>query len=125
MRVASKIAFLACCFAILSTGSYAQVYPFGLPEVPLTKEDLREIAAAYQPLLTDDSLPIGTTREWNNEQSGNHGNIQLMKRFEYEYEGNKLPCRQLRYHLRFKGAADPYNFMLNRCKVADGSWKIL
>jgi len=44
---------------------------------------------------------------------------------EYEYQGSKLPCREIRYHLRTKGTADPYNYKLNRCRVADGSWKIL
>ena len=124
MRGTSRIVFLACFFAIVSTGSYAQMYLSSLPEVPLTKEDYRDLSAAYQPLLNDDSLPIGTTHEWSNAKSGNHGTVQLLKRFEFEYQGSKLPCRELRYHIQVKDNADPYNVMLNRCRVADGSWKI-
>jgi surface antigen len=125
MRGASKIVLLACFLAIASTRSYAEMFPSGLPEVPLTQQDYDEMSAARQPLLTDDSLPIGTTREWNNAKSGNHGTIQLLGRFEYTYQGSKLPCRKLRYHVVTKDIADPYNFILNRCKFADGSWKIL
>jgi len=79
---------------------------------------------ASQPLLNDDSLPIGTTREWSNAKSENHGTVQLLKRFEYQYQGSTLPCRELRYHVVVKDSADPYNFAFNRCKLADGSWKI-
>lgn len=125
MRGTSTIVLLACFLAIVSTRSYADVYPWGQGEVRLTHHDYKAMEAARQPLLTDDSLPIGAIREWSNAQSGNHGTIQLLKRFEYEYQGSKLPCRELRYHVVTKDNADPYNFTLNRCKVADGSWKIL
>jgi hypothetical protein len=125
MRGALGILFLVCSFVIISTEAHAQAYPFGLPEVPLTKDDLQEIAKTYQPLLNDDSLPIGTTHEWTNKISGNGGTIQLVKRFKYDYQGSELPCRELRYHVLFKNNSDPYNFTLNRCKIADGSWKIL
>lgn len=125
MRGSSKIVFLACFFAVVTTGSYAQMSLSSLPEVPLTKEDYQELSAAYQTLLNDNSLPIGTTHEWSNAKSGNHGTVRLMKRFEFEYQGSKLPCRELRYHFQTKDNADPYNVTLNRCRVADGSWKIL
>jgi hypothetical protein len=124
MRRTSRIVFLISFSAIAATGSYAQTSPSSLPEVPLTKEDYQDLSAAYQPLLNDDSLPIGTTREWSNAKSRNHGTVQLLKRFEVDYQGSKLPCRQLRYHIQIKDNADPYNVMLSRCKFANGSWKI-
>jgi len=83
------------------------------------------MTAAAQPLLEDNSLPIGTTRDWSNSESGDHGTVQLLRRFEYSYEGSKLPCREIRYHIQVTGSADPYNYKLSRCKVADGSWKTL
>jgi surface antigen len=125
MRRASGVALAACFLAMTSTQSLAQMYPYSLTDVPLTKLDLQDMAAAYQPLLNDDSLPIGTKREWSNSESGNSGTVQLLKRFDYKYQGTPLPCRELRYHVIFKDRVDPYNFKLNRCKVADGSWKIL
>jgi surface antigen len=129
MRGTSRMVLLACFLAMVSTESYAESYadfdPWGPLGVALTKQDLQEMSAVAKPLLNDDSLPIGVTREWSNAKSGNRGTIQLLKRFEYEYKGSKLPCREIRYHLRAKGSADPYNYRLNRCRLADGSWKIL
>lgn len=124
MRRTSRTILLSGLFAVISTACYAQTSMSSLPEVPLTKGDYQDLAAAYQPLLNDDSLAIGTTREWINAQSGNHGTVQLVKRFEAEYQGSKLACRRLRYHIEIKDNADPYNLLLNRCKLADGSWKI-
>ena len=129
MRDTSSVVLLVCFLAIAPTGSYAESYmefdPSGPSGIRLTHHDLKAMTAGAQPLLDDDSLPIGATREWNNPQSGDHGTIQLLKRFEYEYQGSKLPCREIRYHIQVTGNADPYNYKLNRCKVADGSWKIL
>jgi surface antigen len=96
----------------------------GLPEVSLTMGDYRALAAAYQPLLNDDSMPIGTTRDWSNANTGNRGTVELVKRFTAVSQGATLPCRTLRYHIIVKGNGDPYNVRLNRCKMADGIWKI-
>jgi hypothetical protein len=126
MRVVSRAVLLAGFFAVLSTATFAGgLNPFGPSGMPLTQGDYSAMAAAAKPLLDDDTLPIGTTHDWNNAKSGNKGTIKLLDRFEYEYEGAKLPCRKLQYHVEVKTWADPYNLDLNRCKVADGSWKIL
>lgn len=132
MRGTSGAALLACSLGLLvaaSPGAYADYFgdfSFAGPVGErLNHHDLKAIAKATQPLLDDDSLPIGTTREWSNPASGDHGTIQLLKRFEYKYEGSNLPCRELRYHVQVTTNGDPYNYELNRCKVADGTWKIL
>jgi surface antigen len=124
MRGISRLVLLASLLAFVSMGSYAQVGVFG-NAIPLTKQDYADMASAAQPLLNDDSLPIGTVREWRNAASGNHGAIMLVERFVYDYQGSKLPCRKLKYHVDGKAPVQPYNLELNRCKVADGSWKIL
>jgi surface antigen len=129
MRGASSVVLLACFLIIASWESYAEPYSFLDLPVPVgarvSHHDLKAMTAATQPLLDDDSLPIGTTREWSNPESGDHGTVQLLRRFEYEYQGSKLPCREITYHIQVTGSADPYNYKLNRCKVADGSWKTL
>jgi len=124
MRGIFRLVLLAGLLAFVSMGSYAQVGVFG-NAIPLTKQDYAAMAAAAQPLLTDDTVPIGTVREWRNDASGNHGAIKLVERFVYDYQGSKLPCRKLRYHVDGKAPVQPYNVELDRCKVADGSWKIL
>ncbi len=129
MRSIPSTVLLTCLLLAASTASYADSFgDFSFAESlgdRLNHHDLKAIAKATQPLLDDGSLAIGTTREWSNSASGDHGTIQLLKRFEYKYEGNNLPCRELRYHIEVTGNADPYNYQLNRCKVADGSWKTL
>ena len=124
MRGTLRIVMLASLLAFVSVGSYAQVGVFG-SAIPLTKQDYDAMRSATEPLLNDDSVPIGTTREWSNANTGNHGAIKLLGRFEYDYQGSKLPCRKLAYHVEGKAPVQPYNLELNRCKVADGSWKIL
>jgi hypothetical protein len=129
MRSTLKLLLLACLLSIPAQGSFADSFGYFDTSGPLggrvSHHDLKAIDAATTPLLADDSLPIGTTRDWSNPGSGDHGTVQLLRRFEYDYEGTKLPCREIRYHMQLTGNADPYNYKLNRCKVADGSWKTL
>lgn len=129
MRGTSRLFFLAWFLAVAPTAANAQSYSSydmsGLFGAKLSNHDLKAMDEAALPLLNDDSVALGTSRDWNNPGSGDHGTVRLQKRFEYTYEGNKLPCREIRYHVQSSGNADPYNFKLNRCKVADGSWKIL
>jgi hypothetical protein len=59
--------------------------------LPLSRHhDYKVMSDASRPSLNDDSLPIGTAREWGNAKSGNRGTVQLLKRFEYEYQGSKF-----------------------------------
>jgi surface antigen len=129
MRSAPSAVLLAGLLIVASAQSYADSYGdfsfAGSLGDRLNHHDLKAMEKTAQPLLDDGSLPIGATGEWSNPQSGDHGTIQLLKRFEYEYQGSKLPCRELKYHIQVTGDADPYNYRLNRCKVADGSWKTL
>lgn len=129
MRSTSKLLLLACLLSIPAYASFADSFGYFDTSGPLggrlSHHDLKAIDKATIPLLTDDSLAIGTSRDWSNPGSGDHGTVQLQRRFEYDYEGTKLPCREIRYHIELTSNADPYNYKLNRCKVADGSWKTL
>ena len=125
MRASLGAALAACSIILASGGAHAQSASLSsLPEVALTAEDYQDLMAAYKPFLEDDTVAIGTTHEWSNPNSGNLGTVQLLKRFEITYQGNKLPCRELRYHIQLKDNADPYNLRLNRCKTTEGIWKI-
>jgi hypothetical protein len=77
MRGASSVVLLACFLTIASWESYAQPYSFLDLPVPggarVSHHYLKAMTAATQPLLDDDSLPVGTTREWSNPESGDHG----------------------------------------------------
>jgi hypothetical protein len=103
----------------------AGLNPFGPAGLPLTEQDYAAMAKAADPLLNDDTIALGTTRDWSNPTSGNKGSITLMERFEYTYEGNKLPCRKLKYRAVIQNLADPYNLVIQRCRIANGEWKLL
>jgi hypothetical protein len=95
--------------AILAIGparSLAQEDVFGVEGLPLTTKDFAAMASAANPLLKDESLPLGTAREWRNPISGNRGRITLLERFQYAYEGSTLRCRKLKYHTVIKNLAD-------------------
>ena len=82
------------------------------------------MCSAVNPLLNDETIPLGTSRGWANSGSGNSGTITLIDRFETDFQGTKLPCRKLRYHVTIRNRSDPYNLLIDRCRVADGSWKL-
>jgi hypothetical protein len=98
---------------------------FGPEALPLTAEDFRLMDQADQALTADTALPLDSSRSWSNSTSGDSGTITLLKRFDYMYQGNRLTCRKLAYEFAFASVADQYRYVLNRCQVADGSWKIL
>ena len=98
---------------------------FGPQALPLSARDFKLMARADEPLLADAALPLGTSRPWSNSRTGDTGTITLLKRFEYMYQGSRLTCRKLAYEFAFTSVADQYRYVLNRCQVADGSWKLL
>jgi surface antigen len=124
MRGVLRLILSAIVLTAISATAYAGFNPFGAAGLPLNKQDYRDIAAASDPLLNDDSVAVGTTRDWNNAKSGNHGTVALLKRYEENVQGANLPCRDLKYIVQIKNQVDPYNLVLTRCKVSDGSWKI-
>jgi hypothetical protein len=103
----------------------AGMNPFGPTGLPLTSKDFQEMDAAVDPLLNDETMPIGTARSWSNPRSGNSGTITLERRFTQDFQGETLPCRTLRYHTVMRNRSDPFNLRINRCKVADGNWMLL
>jgi hypothetical protein len=123
MRSRWKV-LLAGVLTLISVRSIAEMNPFGQMGLPLTKVDYQEMAKAADPLLNDDALPIGTTRNWSNTKSGSRGTIKLLARLDKQYQGKGLACRRLEYHVEVKERKGPYNVILDRCKAADGTWKI-
>jgi surface antigen len=93
--------------------------------MPLTAKGFAAMAAVADPLMEDETVPVGTSRPWSNPTSGNSGTITLEGRFNYDYQGSTLPCRKLRYHTVIRNYANPYNLRLNRCRTANGDWMLL
>ena len=125
-RAAFRTGLLAALFVLAPALSEASTFDiFGPEALPLTAEDFKLMDQADGPLSTDAALPLESSRSWNNSRSGDSGTITLLKRFEYMYQGQRLTCRKLAYEFAFTSVADQYRYVLNRCQVADGSWKIL
>ena len=119
---------LAAGFACYVAAAHAQgmgMTFFGASGLPLTTGDFSRMAKAADPLLNDETIPIGTVQSWSNPKSGNSGTITLEDRFTYDYEGKTLPCRKLKYHTVIQNYANPYNLRLNRCRAADGRWLLI
>ena len=126
MRSALRLIMLGGLLVLGATASWATgMNPFGPSGLPLTDRDFAAMAAVADPLMEDETVPIGTSRSWSNPTSGNQGTITLEGRFTYDYQGSKLPCRKLRYHTVIKNYSDPYNLRLNRCRTANGDWMLL
>ena len=126
MRSALRSCVLAGGLAVGIVAAHAAgMNPFGPTGLPLTSRDFQEMSAAVDPLLNDETIPIGTARSWNNPRSGNSGTITLERRFTQDFQGKTLPCRTLRYHTVIRNRSDPFNLRINRCKVADGNWMLL
>jgi len=126
MRSAIRLIMLSGLLVLGATASWATgMNPFGPSGLPLTDRDFAAMAAVADPLMEDETIPIGTSKSWSNPRSGNSGTITLEGRFTYDYQGSKLPCRKLRYHTVIKNYSDPYNLRLNRCSTANGDWMLL
>ena len=122
LRTAMLAAVLALVPALSEASSLGIFGPQGLP---LSAEDFSLMDQAEQPLLSDAALPLGSNRSWSNSKTGDGGSVTLLDRFEYMYQGNWLTCRKLAYEFAFSQVSDRYRYVLNRCQVADGSWKLL
>lgn len=120
MNVA-RIFGIAAVATLLAAGAVAQVNPFGRSGFSLSDSDVAKLEEATKPFFNDATVPLGTTRAWSNPDSGNGGTAVLVSRFEYK----KLPCRRIQHDIKLAKVADPYHFVIDRCQVADGSWKFL
>jgi len=113
-------ALLFAAFVLAATGARA-VDPFGRSGFELTNSDVTLLAETTRPLFEDDTIPIGTVKSWTNAESGNSGTATLVDRFEQK----GMPCRRIQHDIKLKKVADPFRFIIDRCRVADGSWKML
>jgi len=124
-RHAPVISYVAGILALtVAVSQAAGLNPFGRVGLPLTRQDFKEMAEAESPLLNDETIPLGTSRGGANASSGNSGVIILIDRFATNFQGTKLPCLKLRYHVVIRNRSDPYNLLLDRCQVADSRWKL-
>lgn len=112
--------------AVLLTGvaalpAQAQLNPFTRGGFELSQDDIDMLKAAAAKLYDGETAPVGKAEYWANQNSGNSGTVQLIGLFDHQ----GLPCRRLQHDITIKDVADPFRFIVDRCKTADGSWKQL
>ena len=99
----------------------AQFNPFTRAGFELSQEDIDMLSAAAEKLYVGEAAEVGTVETWSNPKSGNTGAVQLIGLFDHQ----GLPCRRLQHDIRIAKVADPFRFIFDRCKTADGAWKTL
>jgi surface antigen len=117
-RTLSALLFVAL---MLLAATVHAVNPFGRSGFELTNGDVALITETTRPFFEDDTVPVGTVKSWSNAKSGNGGTATLVDRFEQK----GMPCRRIQHDIKLKKVADPFRFIIDRCRVADGTWKML
>ena len=115
------LATLALVGLFASAAAAGGINPFGRDDFSLGDGDLDIIQHTTDPYYKDETVPLGTVRGWTNPKTGNGGTAILVSRFKYK----DMPCRRIQHDIKLVSVADPFRFIIDRCQVADGSWKML
>jgi surface antigen len=119
-RLAAGFAAIALCLAV-GLPAFAQLNAITRSGLDLTAQDWELMEAAASKLYLTEETPVGAVETWSNQESGNGGSIELIQTGEYQ----GMPCRRLQHDIKVKNVADPYRFTVDRCKTAEGTWKVL
>lgn len=107
----------AICFA---QPAWAQINPFrGSSGTPLTSEDITALTDATVRLLDRQSLVVGGTETWSNQQTGASGTVTAGKAVQRK----GLACRIVDYRHIVPGPSPQRGGTLTWCKTKDG-WKV-
>lgn len=97
----------------------AQVNPFGR-DIEMSRDDMRRLGEAESRLYVQEPPAVGSTETWSNPKTGRSGTVTLIDSFER----NGMPCRKLRHDINPRRHQPSYQFVIDRCRLPDGSWKI-
>jgi hypothetical protein len=114
----------ALTFGILLLGpANAQLsgyYPFGSDALSLSNGDFMRLIDAANQLLRRSPLPVGTTANWRNDQTGSSGTIRVTRTFRHD----SMLCHRLDYETVPAGTPPANRTTLDWCNTREG-WKIL
>ncbi len=117
----TAVTILAVVIVIAAASISHAINPFGRAGFELSESDVDLLKAAARKLYLTETVEVGAVETWNNPESGNYGTVTLT--LKHAYKG--LPCRRLQHDIQVKTVEDPFRYIIDRCKVPDGSWKIL
>ena len=121
MRIHTLRATLVAAIALAAVGAEAQVNPFKRTGFELTPQDIELLKEAAKKLYIGEAAPVGTIEKWSNPETGNEGTVELVRTFAHK----EMPCRRLQHDITISKVSDSYRFVIDRCKVPTGEWKIL
>lgn len=117
----ATVSVIAVCLLFVVGQAQAQINPFKQSNFDLTEADVEILSAAAAGLYKQEPPPVGKKVRWLNPGSGNGGAIKLVRAFERD----GMPCRRLIHVILTRKSEDPHRFQVDRCRVADGTWKLL
>lgn len=91
---------------------------FGADGLALTKADIELLNKTVRTAL--DTLPNGQAEEWANPETGSHGTVIPVNR----YQSGGMDCRTFDLYITPRNQPNTRHFRVPACKVADGSWKL-
>jgi hypothetical protein len=95
--------------------------PLGTGALSLSNDDYEHLVGAADGLLRRSPLPIGTTMNWRNEQTGSTGTIRVTQTFR---RGAQL-CHRLVYETIPAGEPPASHTTIDWCDTGGGKWKII
>ena len=112
-----KVPLFAIAFGLASAARvHAAIISW--PELP--QADLDRMNAAAARLYEGRS--IGTVERWRDPDTRDAGEVKLL----HSFDEHGMPCRTIDYTIRFdKRRNRPDHYVVNWCRVSDGSWKIV
>ncbi len=119
--IAAAVMTAVVTLAAFSLPASAQINPFGRSDFALSEVDVTLLRAAAAKLYEGETAALETQEAWSNPKSGNAGTVRLVRIFKY----NDLTCRRLQHDITLEDASDPFRFIIDRCQVSPGVWKIL
>lgn len=118
------VGFAAMAFLVAGASlAQAQINPFGRWAQPgLTKEESAMVSKAAKSVYENPDVKVGDRADWKSQKTGNSGWVEATKLFQ----ARGWNCVELLYGFHIKEAEQARNTItLNRCKMPDGTWKIL
>jgi surface antigen len=110
--------------AALAGQTYGQLtgyYPMGADSLSLSNDDFVRMIDAANGLLRRSPLPVGTTTNWQNNQTGSTGTIRVTQTFRH----GAMLCHRLVYETTPAGTPPANRTTLDWCDTGHGEWKIL
>lgn len=101
------------------TPAAAQVSPLGPGAFNVPNSDL-PLAGAAEAKLYDTAVKVGAVETWTNPDTGDSGSVTLIS----TYERDGMGCRRIAHVIKLRGVKPEREFVISRCRAADGSWKI-